>query len=70
MKLHYTVRKNRLFNEYIGKYTSYGIYLKGTEIHYKDVSTNKKEVKNIVRILNKEQVSRHHLPEILDMLLK
>ncbi len=69
MKLRYKLRKNRLFDEHIGKYTSYGIYLKGEDVCYKDVSTNKKEARKIVKVLNKEQVSKYHLPEIIDMLL-
>ncbi len=70
MKLRYKLKKNRLFNEDIGKYTSYGIYLKGEDVCYKDISPNKKEAKAIVRILNSKQVSKHHLPEIIDMLLQ
>lgn len=70
MRLHYKLRKNRLFNEYIGSYTSYGIYLKGEDVCYKDISTSKKEAKAIVRVLNREQVSKYHLPEIIDMLLE
>ena len=69
MRLRYKLRKNRIYNEYIGKYISYGIYLKGENVCYKDISINKKEAKKIVKVLNKEQVSKYHLPEIIDMLL-
>ena len=70
MKLHYKLTKNRLFDENIGAYTSYGIYLKGEGHCYRDVCVCKKQGKAIVRILNRMQVSKYHLPEIIDLLLE
>lgn len=67
----YECEKCFMFNEDIGHYTSYGIALKGTDIGVKDISTNKKEVEYLVKLLNKNQADPIHLKDIVqDFIVK
>lgn len=61
----YHLAKSRLKDEDIGKYTAYGISLNQSNIHIKDISSDKQAVIKIVNLLNKYQASPIHLYDII-----
>lgn len=67
--LYYSVRCDRLENEDIGQYTSYGIDIlkdcKPIRI-IKDVSPNKKKLQKLVFLLNKLQPDLLHIDDIIE----
>ncbi|MBR5486159.1 MAG: hypothetical protein IKV41_06575 [Oscillospiraceae bacterium] len=56
----------------LGQYLTYGIRVnQGEELYalYRDVSTDRKKVLNLVNRLNREQAAPYQLPELLEDLL-
>ncbi len=50
---------------------SYGFILKGCDsVRYEDLSTNKKKVKNFVKLLNREKAEVCHLPFLVEEFLE
>ena len=83
MNYRYQCIEQKLYNENVGEYIIYGIEITDDNIRYydlnsegwrsfipvNDVSCNKEKVDDIVRIINKYQVSPIHLDEIIEDLL-
>lgn len=59
----------KFYNENVGEYITYGIEITDDNMIVNDVSCNKEKVDDIVRIINKYQVSPIHLDEIIEDLL-
>ena len=69
MSYNYKCIKQRLFDEIIGDYITYGIELTEENMIVNDVSCNREKVNEIVRLLNIHQASPLHAYEIIENLL-
>lgn len=69
MNYRYQCIEQKLYNENVGEYITYGIEITDDNMIVNDVSCNKEKVDDIVRIINKYQVSPIHLDEIIEDLL-
>ena len=66
----YEVMVDKIYNEYIGWYTTYGICDKGKTVIVTDVTTDHKKAKEIVEALNNNNVSKIHLRDVIIDLLE
>lgn len=64
-KYQYSIVKQKLQNEYIGSYVTYGIQLKNSKITIDDVSCNKKEARKIANYLTAHQISPIHFQDVI-----
>ena len=69
MSYNYKCIKQRLFDESIGDYITYGIEITEENIIVNDVSCNIEKVNEIVRLINMHQVSPIHLYEVIENLI-
>lgn len=69
MSYSYKCIEQKLFDESIGDYITYGIEITEGNKIIDDVSCNKEKAYNIIRLLNKYQVSPIHLYEVIDNLI-
>jgi len=66
--IYYKVVKQRLYSEELGKYVSYGIkiHTDNSRIVLYDVSTNKRKLRRLVSLCNKNCVDPQHLMDVID----
>ena len=69
MNYTYQCIEQKLYNENIGEYITYGIEITDENIIVNDVSCNKEKAIDITRLLNKHQASFIHLDEIIENLI-
>ncbi len=69
MSYNYKCIEQKLFDETIGDYITYGIEITDGNRIISDVSCNKEKANNIVNLINKYQVSPVHLYEVIENLL-
>ncbi len=69
MRYNYKCVEQKLYDENIGEYITYGIEITDDNMIMNDVSCSKEKVDDIVRIINKYQLSPIHLDEIIEDLL-
>ena len=69
MSYSYQCVEQRLYDEDIGEYITYGIEIIGKNMIMNDVSCNKVKADDIVRMINKYQASLINLDEIIENLI-
>ncbi len=69
MSYKYKCIEQKLFDENIGNYITYGIEITEANKIIDDVSCNKDKTNKIIKLLNKHQVSPIHLYEIIEDLI-
>ena len=68
-QMNYKCVEQRLINEYIGDYITYGIEITDENIILDDVSCNRKTTEKITAILNAHQASIINFKEIVEDLI-
>ncbi len=69
MSYNYKCIEQKLFDEDIGNYITYGIEITDGNKIVNDVSCNKDKANTIIKLLNQYQVSPIHLYEIIEDIL-
>ena len=66
---YYKCIEQLFFDETIGNYITYGIEITEGNRIISDISCNKERVNEIVRLINKHQVSPIHITDVLENLI-
>ena len=66
MSYTYKCIEQKLFNEHIGEYITYGIEITEENMIVSDLSCNREKANEIVRLINMHQASPVHLYEIIE----